>query len=83
MSTKSADTMSGNNPHHIVSGLVEDRNKKPDTIRDQVNKAITTLIVRLPGLPEHQCEDKTEEQENTSARLGNLLKVINTHFEIE
>jgi hypothetical protein len=83
MSTHSADTMSGNNPHHIVSGLVEDRNKKPLTVRDQVNQAITTLIVRLPKLPEHQGEDTSTEMENTSARLGNLLKVINTHFEIE
>jgi hypothetical protein len=82
MATNSADTMSGNNPHHIVSGLVEDRNKKPKTVRDNVNDAITTLIVRLPKLPEHQGEDSTPEMENTSIRLANLLKVINAHFEV-
>ncbi len=83
MATNSADTMSSNNPHHIVSGLVEDRNKKPPSVRDHVNRAISTLIVRLPQLPERQGEDTSTEMENTSARLGNLLKVINTHFEID
>jgi len=57
--------------------------KRKDTVRDQINQAITTLIVRLPQLPEHQKEDADDAQRNTSDRLGKLMQVINTHFEVE
>lgn len=81
--TKASDTVSGNTPDYIVSGLVEDKHKKKDTLRDQVNKAIATLTVRLPQLPEHQGLDTTPAMENTSTRLENLQKVLTAHFEVE
>ena len=72
----------GNRPDNIISGLVEDRNKPKVTIREQVNRAISTLIVRLPKLSEHGVEDSTPDQENTTKRLRNLMGILELHFNL-
>ena len=85
MTTTSSHTgqAGGNRPDHIISGLVEDRNKLKVTIREQVNRAISTLTVRLPKLPEHGAEDSTPDQEATTRRLKNLMEIFDKHLTIE
>jgi hypothetical protein len=84
MTTTSSHTgqAGGNRPDHIISGLVEDRNKIAPTIREQVNRAISTLTVRLPKLPEHGAEDDGAEQEGTTKRLRNLMGILDRHFDL-
>jgi len=72
----------GNSPHRLLSGLVEDRLKKPPTIRDQVDVAASTLLARVPKLPEHGKEDASPEQEATSNRLLKLYDLLKKHFEV-
>ena len=81
--TTTSSTSSGNRPDHLISGLVEDRNKPKVTIREQVNRAISTLTVRLPKLPEHGAEDTTPEQEATTKRLRNLMEILDLHFKLD
>lgn len=85
MTTTSSMTgnLPGHSPDRITSGLVEDRLKKTPTVRQQVDQAASTLIVRLPKLPEHKNEDATPEQEITSVRLLKLLEVLKDHFNTE
>ncbi len=84
MTTTSSHTglAGGNQPAHIISGLVEDRNKPKPTIRDQINRAISTLMVRLPKLPEHGAEDANTEQEGTTKRLRNLMGILELHLSL-
>ena len=70
----------GNHSDHIVSGLVEDRNKPKTTVRKQVDEAISLLTVRLGQLPEHGQDDATPEQEVTTRRIEKLRHVIKLHF---
>jgi len=82
MTTTSSNTGigGGNRPTHIVSGLIEDRNKAPKTVRNQVDEAIAILTVRLPQLQEHGDEDNTPEEELTTRRLEKLREVLKAHF---
>lgn len=84
MTTTSSMTgnMPGNAPDRIASGLEEDRLKKAPTLREQVDIAASTLLARIPQLPEHGADDVEPEQIATSNRLRTLQTLLNTHFEV-
>ena len=84
MTTTSSMTgnLPNNAPDRIASGLLEDRLKKPPTLRQRVDVAAATLLALIPKLPEHKAEDALPEMEATSKRLGKLQELLKDHFEV-
>lgn len=80
MATKSDQTVPGNRPDQQLSGLIEDRPNKPETTRQRVDKAVSTLIALIPQLPEHGKEDENDAQTATTARLTRLQGLLETHL---